>query len=105
MQFKTNWYLENNKVPVLGMAFVLMDGALCELRDALEAKDIQYIHISRVYLSQIIPLYVESAKKPDWNFLITPRYLSLGKVILEEAETMLQRASSVLSGSLKGMSD
>jgi hypothetical protein len=98
---KTNWYLENKKTPPLGLAFVLLEGALDELKIAINIQDAPYIHTSRVYLSQIVKLYEEAEKKPNWNLLVTPQYLKLGKSILEETDTTLQSASLILSSYLR----
>lgn len=79
----TNWYIENNIAPALGMAVKLLGGALSQLEEAISQKNSVRIVELTSYSDKIIELYSRAIAEAPKDSLRTRRNTLVGTAMLQ----------------------
>ncbi len=95
----TNWYLEHNETPPIGLSVNLLEGAFCMLSSAVNNLERNQLRELVPYSAEIVALYLRSQKVAEASNTScqTRRDLITGKAILQELHTTLHIAASYLS--------
>lgn len=79
----TNWYIENNVVPTLGMSIMLLAGAIQQLEQALKEEGSERIQVLITYSFKIVDFYNYRVENAPRDSIQTRQYLLAGQSMLK----------------------
>jgi hypothetical protein len=97
----TNWYIENNTPPALGMAVMLLGGGIQQLEESITADNVERIKELLIYNQKIANLYVQSLNNSEANSLIAQEYRNVGAAMNQKLIILANLASKRLVSSMK----
>lgn len=97
----TNWYIEEDETPPLGLAVSMLGGCISRLEAAILSRDPQFIRKHVIYSSQISDLYRRALIEAPKDSVRTKRNQMVGTAMLQGLDTIRRTAQSFLSSTVQ----